>query len=212
MSVHFDYCVGGFHLPPACYCLEEEWRFKTCTDFSCFDAPTFKDAHPLPHQADALAALGGAALPFFFTMDLTSGYYNVKVHEENRKYIAFTSPFGFYEYNRLPQGLCNSPATDACEHRWVARLALYQFSIRYIPGSRNDVAEALSREPFVKQSALHFLMRVPYDSLLRKASAVQGEQVQDVFRWSAHPSGISEWVDGLKFSIGSVCCYGGKEI
>ncbi|CAI5642335.1 unnamed protein product [Oreochromis niloticus] len=44
-------------------------------------------------------------------MDLTSGYYNVEVHEEDPKYTAFTSPFGLYEYNHMPQGLCNSPAT-----------------------------------------------------------------------------------------------------
>lgn len=59
--------------------------------------------------ADAVAALGGNAL--FSTMDLTSGFYNVAVHEEDKKFTVFTSPFGFYEYNRLPQGLCNNPAT-----------------------------------------------------------------------------------------------------
>lgn len=82
---------------------------RLCTDFRWLNARTIKDAHPLPHQADALAALGGNA--FFSTMDLTSGYYNVEVHEEDKRYTAFTSAFGLYEYNRLPQGLCNSPAT-----------------------------------------------------------------------------------------------------
>lgn len=82
---------------------------RLCTDFRWINARTIKDAHPLPHQADALAALGGNA--FFLTMDLTSRYYNVEVHEDDKKYTAFTSPFGLYEYNHLPQGLCNSPAT-----------------------------------------------------------------------------------------------------
>ncbi|KAI3364082.1 hypothetical protein L3Q82_010910 [Scortum barcoo] len=82
---------------------------RLCTDFRWLNARTIKDAHPLPHQADALAALGGNA--FFSTMDLTSGYYSVEVHEEDKRFAAFTSPFGLYEYNRLPQGLCNSPAT-----------------------------------------------------------------------------------------------------
>ena len=82
---------------------------RLCTDFRWLNARTVKDAHPLPHQADALAALGGNT--FFSTMDLTSGYYNVEVHKEDKKFTAFTSPFGLYEYNRLPQGLCNSPAT-----------------------------------------------------------------------------------------------------
>ena len=82
---------------------------RICTDFRWLNARTVKDAHPLPHQADALADLGGNA--FFSTMDLTSGFYNVPVHEADKKYTAFSSPFGLHEYNRLPQGLSNSPAT-----------------------------------------------------------------------------------------------------
>lgn len=33
------------------------------------------------------------------------------LHEDDRKYSAFTTPMGLYEYNRLPQGLCNSPGS-----------------------------------------------------------------------------------------------------
>ena len=40
---------------------------RICTDFRWLNAKTLKDAHPLPHQADTLAALGGNA--FFSTMD-----------------------------------------------------------------------------------------------------------------------------------------------
>ncbi len=90
--------------------LVQVWKklgdLRICTDCCWINARTFKDAHPLPHQADALAAMGGNA--YFSTMDLTSGYYNVEVHEDDRKYTAFTSLFGLYEYNRLPR---NSPAT-----------------------------------------------------------------------------------------------------
>lgn len=82
---------------------------RICTDFRWLNARTVKDAHPLPHQADALTALGGNV--FFSTMDLTSGFYNVPMHEDHKKYTAFSSPFGLHEYNRMPQGLSNSPAT-----------------------------------------------------------------------------------------------------
>ncbi|XP_054869454.1 uncharacterized protein LOC118469629 [Amphiprion ocellaris] len=44
-------------------------------------------------------------------MDLTSGFYNIPMAEEDKKYTAFTTPMGLYEYNRMPQGLCNSPAS-----------------------------------------------------------------------------------------------------
>ncbi|KAF7643149.1 hypothetical protein LDENG_00244450 [Lucifuga dentata] len=33
------------------------------------------------------------------------------LHEDDKKYSAFTTPTGLYEYNRLPQGLCNSPGS-----------------------------------------------------------------------------------------------------
>lgn len=31
--------------------------------------------------------------------------------EEDKKYTAFTTPLGLHEYSRMPQGLCNSPAS-----------------------------------------------------------------------------------------------------
>ncbi len=82
---------------------------RVCTDFRWLNRKTLKDAHPLPHQAACLAALGGNAL--FSTMDLTSGFYNMPLHEDDRKFTAFTTPMGLFEYNRLPQGLCNSPGS-----------------------------------------------------------------------------------------------------
>lgn len=82
---------------------------RICNDFRWLNARTVKDAHPLPHQTDALAALGGNV--FFSTMDLTSGFYNIRMHEDDKRYTAFSSPFGLHEYNRMPQGLTNSPAT-----------------------------------------------------------------------------------------------------
>lgn len=82
---------------------------RVCVDYRWLNTRTVKDAHPLPHQADCLAALGGNAI--FSAMDLTSGFYNIVVSEEDRKFTAFTTPMGLFEFNRLPQGLCNSPAS-----------------------------------------------------------------------------------------------------
>lgn len=82
---------------------------RICVDYRWLNARTTKDAHPLPHQADCLAALGGNAI--FSAMDLTSGFYNIEMAEEDKTFTAFTTPMGLYEFNRLPQGLCNSPAS-----------------------------------------------------------------------------------------------------
>ena len=88
---------------------KKDGNLRICTDFRWLNARTLKDAHPLPHQSDCLAALGGNT--YFSTMGLTSGFYNIPMAEEDRKYTSFTTPLGLHEYNRMPQGLCNSPAS-----------------------------------------------------------------------------------------------------
>lgn len=70
---------------------------RLCTDFRGLNARTLKDAHPLPHQSDCLAALDGNT--YFSTMDLTSGFYNISVAEEDKKDTTFMTPVGLYEYN-----------------------------------------------------------------------------------------------------------------
>ena len=49
---------------------------------------------------------------YFATMDLKSGFWQVKMSEESRQYTAFTvGSLGIYEFLRMPYGLCNVPAT-----------------------------------------------------------------------------------------------------
>ncbi|GFQ99505.1 retrovirus-related Pol polyprotein from transposon 297 [Trichonephila clavata] len=44
-------------------------------------------------------------------MDLSSGYWQIKVEEADREQTAFITPEGLYEFNVMPFGLCNAPAT-----------------------------------------------------------------------------------------------------
>ncbi|CAH1253110.1 RTL1 [Branchiostoma lanceolatum] len=82
---------------------------RFCVDYRKLNDCTLKDAYPLPRIDDALDALGGAK--FFSTLDLVSGYHQVEVEESSKEKTAFTTPLGLWEFNTLPMGLCNSPAT-----------------------------------------------------------------------------------------------------
>ena len=49
---------------------------------------------------------------FFSTMDLKSGFWQVKMAKDSQQYTAFTvGSMGVYEFLRMPYRLCNAPAT-----------------------------------------------------------------------------------------------------
>lgn len=83
------------------------WRF--CVDYRKLNALTHKDAYPLPRIEESLTSLKQAA--WYSTLDLASGYWQVDVDPKDREKTAFTTPLGLYEFQRMPFGLCNAPAT-----------------------------------------------------------------------------------------------------
>jgi len=73
------------------------------------NAKTRKDAYPLPCIEDSLDAL--AVAQWFSTLDLASGYNQVPVAKKDQAKTSFCKPFGLFEFERMPFGLCNAPGT-----------------------------------------------------------------------------------------------------
>jgi hypothetical protein len=84
-------------------------KLRFCVDYRKLNSITKKDAYPLPRIDEMLNTLKGSK--WFSTLDLASGYWQVAMHPTDREKTAFVTRYGIYEFNVMPFGLCNAPAT-----------------------------------------------------------------------------------------------------
>lgn len=82
---------------------------RFCIDYRKVNTVTQKDAYLLPRVDDLLDTLAGSRL--FSTLDLISGYWQVEVHPRDKENTAFCTSEGLNEFNVMPFGLCDGPAT-----------------------------------------------------------------------------------------------------
>ncbi|CAM5160097.1 unnamed protein product [Natator depressus] len=80
-----------------------------CVDYRKLNTVTRPDNYPLPRTDELLEKLGRAQ--FISTLHLTNGYWQVPLDESIKERSAFITHVGLSEFNVLPFGLQNAPAT-----------------------------------------------------------------------------------------------------
>jgi hypothetical protein len=91
---------------PSPYGEEARWQ---CGDFQRLNLVTEPDVYPLPNMLDLAAKAAGCRM--FEKVDLWKGYHQIPVNPADIPKTAITTPFGLFEYKRLPLGLRNAAST-----------------------------------------------------------------------------------------------------
>ncbi|CAM4846078.1 unnamed protein product [Rotaria magnacalcarata] len=88
---------------------KKEGSPRFCVDYRRLNSITERDVYPLPRIDDIIDRLAGSQ--YFTTLDLKAGYWQIPIDEQDQKKTAFVTTDALYEFNVLPFGLSNAPAS-----------------------------------------------------------------------------------------------------
>lgn len=82
---------------------------RFCIDYRGLNSITKLDRYPIPRIDDLLDQIRGAK--YYTRIDLRSGYWQMKIRDEDVEKTGFITKYGTYEWRVLPFGLCNAPSS-----------------------------------------------------------------------------------------------------
>ena len=88
---------------------KKDGSLRLVTDYRALNEVTIKNRYPLPLIDELFDSLGGSQ--YFSKIDLTAGYNQIRVKEEDIPKTAFRTKYGSFECVVLNFGMTNAPST-----------------------------------------------------------------------------------------------------
>ena len=126
---------------------------------------TRKFTWPIPKVEDIFSKLNGAT--YFTTLDLRAGYYHIPLDKPSIPKTAFNSPFGKFEYVKVPFGLAQAPAYF--QELMTGVLKDFPFAIAYLD---NIIIFSRTPQEHLSHSRMVFKKLKLVNLTMKKASEV----------------------------------------
>jgi transposase InsO family protein len=94
---------------PVLFVKKADGSLRMCVDYRGLNRITRKNRHPLPRIDELIDRFRGAK--YFTKLDLISGYHQQRIYEPHTHKTAFRCRYGHFEFNVVPFGLTNAPAS-----------------------------------------------------------------------------------------------------
>lgn len=169
-----------------------EWR--PCGDYRALNTITVPDKYPVPYLTDFQMHLNGVRI--FSKLDLMKAFYQIPVHPHDIPKTAVITPFGLFEFLRMPFGLCNAAQTF---QRFIDEVCRgLHFVFVYI----DDVCVfSKSEEEHLEHLKILFERFKKYGIFINPSKCVFGQTEIDFLGHHVTPDGIkplTEKVDVIK--------------
>ena len=94
---------------PILFVPKKDGGLRLCVDYRGLNAVTLKNRYPIPLVNEIMDHLSGAMI--FTQLDLQDAYHWIQIQKGDKYKTAFHTCYGHFEYQIMPFGLANTPAT-----------------------------------------------------------------------------------------------------
>ena len=142
---------------PVVIAKKKDGRIRLCVDYRLLNKKTIADKFPIPRIQEALDQLQGSSL--FSCLDMAKAYHQGYVAQSSRDRTAFVTPWGFYEWLRIPFGLKNAVSTFQRYMEGVLEAERCHYAIPYLDDTIIHSIDAQSHINHLRQVLQRFKSR-----------------------------------------------------